>query len=396
MYENISLEDACQILLQQTKPLDSELISPLQGTGRILAADIIAPHDLPSYRQAAMDGFALAETTGDRFLIKKHLAAGEVPSFTLKGGEAAGVVTGGHIPQSTAVVVRDEDVCVEDGYLSIKRINPKVNNIREQGEDFLAGTVIARTGTKITPGLISILTAYGFREISAVRVPRVAILSLGKEIIPCDQGIKPGQVRDSNGPLLASLVTTHGGSPIAVVAPGSSAVKELDAQLKKADLVVTIGGTAAGSNDQAKDLLEQIGAQPLFLGYQVKPGSHSCAGIRDGKLVVMLSGNPVACFVGYHLLVYPVLHALQGLKPKLLHIPAMATSGFPKKGGPRRFLLGYTLFGPEGWRVAVLSGQKSSMRRSLADCNCLIDLAAGHPPVKPGEQVFIILIQNII
>ena len=94
MYENISLEDACQILLQQTKPLDSELISPLQGTGRILAADIIAPHDLPSYRQAAMDGFALAETTGDRFLIKKHLAAGEVPSFTLKGGEAAGVVTG--------------------------------------------------------------------------------------------------------------------------------------------------------------------------------------------------------------------------------------------------------------------------------------------------------------
>ena len=115
----------------------------------------------------------------------------------------------------------------------------------------------------------------------------------------------------------------------------------------------------------------------------------------DGKLVIC-SQQPCGVFCGLSPLVYPVLHALQGLKPKLLHIPAVATSGFPKKGGPRRFLLGYTLFGPEGWRVAVLSGQKSSMRRSLADCNCLIDLAAGHPPVKPGEQVFIILIQNII
>ncbi len=394
--ENVSLEDAFQILIQQTKPLDSELISPLQAAGRILAEDIIAPHNLPSYRQAAMDGFALAETTSDRFLIKKHLEAGEVPSFTLKEGEAAGVVTGGHIPQGTAVVVRDEDVCVEGSYLSIKSSNPQVNNIREQGEDFLAGTVIAKRGTKISPGLISILTAYGFRKISAVRLPRVAVLSLGKEIIPFDQGIKPGQVRDSNGPLLASLVSTHGGSPIAVAVPASSAKKELDALLQKADLVLTIGGTAAGSNDQAKNILEEIGAQPLFLGYQVKPGSHSCAGIRDGKLVIMLSGNPVACFVGYHLLVYPVLRALQGLTAELLHIPAVATSGFPKKGGPRRFLLGYTIYSPEGWRVAVLPGQKSSMRRSLADCNCLIDLAAGHPPVKPGEQVVIIPIQNLI
>lgn len=396
MFENISLEEACQVLLKQIKPLESELISPVHSVGRILASDIIAPHDLPPYRQAAMDGFALSQDNGDRFLIKKYLEPGEVPAFTLKQGEAAGVVTGGHIPPGTTVVVRQEDVETDRDFVSIKKINPQVNNIREQGEDFRSGTVIARQGTKITPGLIAILTSYGFREISVLRIPRVAIVSLGNEIIPCDQEPAPGLVWDSNGPLLASLVTIHGGCVEKMAVLRNSAAKELKAQFEQADLVITIGGTASGSNDRARALLEEAGIQPLFLGYRVKPGGHTCAGVKEGKLVIMLSGNPMACFVGYHLLVYPVLCTLQGQAAELHHIPAIATSGFPKKGGPRRFLLGYTLYGTQGFRTAVLPGQKSSMRRSLANCNCLIDLAAGHQPINPGDQISIIPIQNLI
>ena len=222
----------------------------------------------------------------------------------------------------------------------------------------------------------------------------MAILSLGKEIIPYDQEPTPGQVRDSNGPLLSSLVTLQGGSA-GVMVSRSSPGKELNSLIQQADMVVTIGGTAEGNNDQGRKLLDDTGAQPLFLGYQVKPGSHTCAGVRDGKPVIMLSGNPMACFVGYYLLAYPVLRALQGLNPELKRFPAVATSPFPKKGGPRRFLLGYALYGPEGWRVAVLPAQKSSMRRSLADCNCLIDLPAGHPPVTPESEVSIIPILDL-
>lgn len=395
MLKHLPMEEARQALLDKIKPLESEVLPSMEAIGRILAADIIAPHDIPPYQQAAMDGFAVSfmEEQSERFLIKMNLEAGEVPNFTLEPGEAAGVLTGGHIPQGTTAVIRQEDVSIIGDFIAVKKVSDN-NNIRSQGEDFRSGSVIARSGTRITPGLIAILTAYGFRELAVIRRPKVAILSLGKEIIPYDQEPTPGQVRDSNGPLLSSLVTLQGGSA-GVMVSRSSPGKELNSLIQQADMVVTIGGTAEGNNDQGRKLLDDTGAQPLFLGYQVKPGSHTCAGVRDGKPVIMLSGNPMACFVGYYLLAYPVLRALQGLNPELKLFPAVATSPFPKKGGPRRFLLGYALYGPEGWRVAVLPAQKSSMRRSLVDCNCLIDLPAGHPPVKPEAEVFIIPILDL-
>ncbi len=395
MLKQLPMEDARQALLDKIAPLESEVIPTMNAIGRILAADIIAPYDLPPYRQAAMDGFAVSckERQEDKFLIKEILEAGEIPDFDLEPGEAAGVLTGGHIPQYTEKVIRQEDICIIGDYITVNR-TPGDNNIRSQGEDFKSGSVIARSRTRITPGLIAILTAFGLRKIRVIRRPKVAILSLGREIIPYDQDPNPGEVRDSNGPLLSSLVTLQGGSPSVLVSQSYPAEK-LHSQIQQADMVITIGGTAEGSNDKGRELLDGAGAQPVFLGYQVKPGSHTCAGVRDGKPVIMLSGNPMACFVGYYLLAYPALRALQGLNPELKRFPAVATSPFPKKGGPRRFLLGYALYGPEGWRVAVLPAQKSSMRRSLAGCNCLIDLPAGHPPVHPGADVCIIPILDL-
>ncbi|MDD2358889.1 MAG: molybdopterin molybdotransferase MoeA [Syntrophaceticus schinkii] len=396
MLERPPMEDARQALVDKIMPLESEALPTMEAVKRILAADIIAPRDLPPYRQAAMDGFAvsLTETKDKRFTIKKILEADEAPDFSLEPGEAAGVLTGGYVPQGTDVVIRQEDVRIIGDSITVDNF-PVIDNIRNQGEDIKSGSVIARSGTIITPGLIAILTAFGLREIRVIRRPKVAILSLGKEVIPYDQDLTPGQMWDSNGPHLSSLVTIQGGLPSVVVSQ-SSPEKILHSQLQQADMVVTIGGTADGSNDQGRDLLDSTCAEPVFLGYQVKPGSHACAGVSDGKPVIMLSGNPMACFVGYCLLVSPALRALQGLNPEIRRFPAVATSPFPKPGGPRRFLLGYALCGEEGWRVAVLPAQRPSMRQSLADCNCLIDLPPGHPPVQPGAEVFIIPIQGLV
>ncbi|MDD2554874.1 MAG: molybdopterin molybdotransferase MoeA [Syntrophaceticus sp.] len=397
MLKHLPMEEARQAILNRIKPLESETLPSLEAVRHILGEDIIAPHDLPPYRQAAMDGFAVSfkekQGQGEKFLIKKILEAGGVPDFNLEPGEAAGVLTGGLIPQGTEAVIPQEDVSINEGHITVEQY-PAGNNIRSQGEDFQSRSVIARKGTRINPGLIAILTAFGFRQIKAIRRPKVAILSLGKEIVPYDQDPAPDQVRDSNGPLLSSLVTLQSGLPSVTVSQ-SSPGKELHSLVQQADMVVTIGGTADGSNDQVCDLLENAGAEPIFQGYQVKPGGHTCALVQDGKPVIMLSGNPVACFVGYYLLAYPVLRALQGQNSELRRFPAVATSPYPKKGGPRRFLLGYALCSPQGWRVAVLPAQKSSMRRSLADCNCLIDLPAGHPPVTPESEVSIIPILDL-
>lgn len=157
MLERPPMEDACQALLDKIMPLESEDIPTIDAVKRILAADIIAPHDLPPYPQAAMDGFAVSYTDPKekRFLIKKILEADEAPDFNLKPGEAAGVLTGGYVPQGTDAVIRQEDVRITGDYITVENL-PAINNIRSQGEDIQSDSVIARSGTIITPGLIAI------------------------------------------------------------------------------------------------------------------------------------------------------------------------------------------------------------------------------------------------
>jgi len=392
----LTMEEAQSLLLHSIQPLQSEVVTLLEAPGRVLAEDILAPHDLPAYPQAAMDGFAIPEDglAENDFILKGSLQAGEVPSFTLAAGETAGVLTGGHLPGGTAAVIKQEDALIKGEQVFFQRTAKKGSNIRQQGEDFRSGEVIARKGTEISPGLTAVLAAFGFHEVKVIRRPRVAILSLGKEVVPYHQSPLPGQVRDSNGPLLASLSKYTGGEITGLHALCTSPEQQIRELLSEADLLLTIGGTSSGNNDPGYHIMEPAGITPLFSEYQVKPGSHTCAGIFDGKLIIMLSGNPVACAVGYHLLAAPVIRALKGLNPELLRLPAVTTNVFPKKGGPRRFLLGYALCSQQGWRVAVLPFQKPSMRSALIAYNCLLDLPAGHPPVQLGDQVTIIPVKN--
>jgi molybdopterin molybdotransferase len=206
-------------------------------------------------------------------------------------------------------------------------------------------------------------------------------------------------VRDSNGPLLAALVSRDGGEVAGVEAASdeqpAAAISCLKRLLDEVDLVLTIGGTASEAGDRALFLLREIGARPLFWGVRIKPGSHSGAAVWNARPVLSLSGNPAACAVGYELLAAPVVRALQGLRPYPRRLTALCVSAFSREGGPRRFLRGYAVCDLDGWRVAVLSGQKSSMMRSLIGCNALIDLPAGHPPLEPGSQVSIILLDRV-
>ncbi|HHW42071.1 MAG TPA: molybdopterin molybdotransferase MoeA [Syntrophomonadaceae bacterium] len=395
MLKQPSLEEAQEALLHRIEPLARETVPLPEAMGRVLAADILAPHDLPSHPLAALDGFALPEkgVKGARFMIKKYLEPGEIPSFTLGPAEAAGVVTGGHIPPGTKEVVRQEAVRVEGEFVVIREETGGKNNIRAAGEDFRAGAEIARHGTRITPGLIAALAAFGIAAVDVHRRPRVLILNLGKEVVPHAGEASPGQVRDSNGPLLAALVKRDGGETVAVATTGATGLAGpeplLENMLRQADLVITVGGTASGNNDRALRVLRALEARLIFWGVQIKPGSHSGAAEKDNRVVISLSGNPSACAVGYELLAAPVLRKLQGLNPHPIRLPAVCANSF-KKTGQRRFLWGYITGNHDGLVVTVLPGQKSSMLQSFVKGNALIDLPAWHPPLEPGARVSVI------
>lgn len=403
MLENVKLEEAQDLILSLITPLPAESLPLLRALGRVVYKDIHASYDLPAYAQSAVDGYAVSESEKSMrysYVVKERLKPGEMPSSSLKPGQAAGVVTGGPVPGGTVSVIPYEVARLKDDHLIFTEDIVPGENIKPQGEDFRAGDLLVRRGTALSPGMAGALAAFGRSEVAVYRRPRVAILGLGREIVPCQALPLPGQIRDSNGPLLAGLVLRDGGQVTGIELAGGGSLFEIKNQLEKmlrqADIVLTTGGTASGVSDQALYVVRQTGAKLLFWGVKIKPGSHSGAAVYDNKLIISLSGNPAACAAGYHLLAAPVLRFLQGLNPYPERLTAVCANAYLKKGGPRRFLQGCLEFEQKGLRVTILQGQKSSMLRGLLNNgNVLIDLPAGHPPVDEGAEVSVILLNSL-
>lgn len=400
MIENVKLEEAQGDILSLVIQLPGESVPLAQALGRVIHNDLYATNDLPVCAQSAVDGYAVPVSGKEacfRYLVKESLLPGQMPGFGIGPGESTGVVTGGPLSAGAGAVIPCESVKCDGEHISFRGAISLGDNIKSQGEDFCKGDLLARGGDIVNPGTVGVLAAFGMNEVVVSRVPRVAILGLGKEVVPCSVAPLPGQIRDCNGPLLAAFAQRDGAFVTAMETAGAkspSNVKSLlENMLWQADMVLTTGGTASGVCDQAMNMVRQTGARLLFWGVRIKPGSHSGAAIYENKVIISLSGNPAACAAGYHLLAAPVLRALQGLGPYPKRLSAVCKNSFPKKGGPRRFVQGILSCSRSGLEVTIVPGQKSSMLRGLLNNgNVLIDLPAGHRPVEAGAKVQVILL----
>jgi molybdopterin molybdotransferase len=401
MFTNVTIEEAREMFLGLIIPLQPERIPLVDSLQRITATDIAAPGDLPPCCQSAVDGFVIHNSNlkgNCELLIEDNLGPGEIPARILNPGQTVKVTTGGTLPAGSAAVMFEEAGIYRGNYLFVKETFTSGTNIKQQGEDIKKGDLIVRRNTSLNPGALGVLAAYGQPKVTVYRRPSAAIICLGPEVIPYQLTPKKGQVRDSNGPLLAALIHQDGGqvTDLAYVAhsTGNSIIDTLERLFKKADLVITVGGASSGEYDRAFSLLREAGVKMVFWGMQIKPGSHSGGGFRESKPVLALAGNPAACVVGYHLLVTPVLRQMQGLPPGQEKVMAVSIDNYHKSGGVRRFLRGQLFFAEGSWKVSISPGQKSSMLRSLLSYNSLIDLRSGHPPLEEGAVVPVIPVMN--
>lgn len=401
MLYDIDLEQAWQLLKDNTQVLGTELLPLEDALNRVLSKSIYAPADLPPYRQAAVDGYALGDGfagIGSTFSIVGNLDSGDFPGFSLKYGEAAAVLTGGAIPPGTVAVVPRERTEQEMEQLRVLEMSKAGNNIKQAGEDFCQGDLLLEAGTRLDAVCIAVLAAYGIKNIAVVRKPRVLVFCLAGDIVPYSLQPQPGQMRDSNGPLLASLLARDGAvlSKLEYMGQGDSdgLIKALQQGVEEADLIIFTGATYRNGDYEALQLMEKVGATALYWGVPVQPGSHTGAGTTGSCQLVALSGNPAACAVGYQLFIWPVLQAMQGLNADQQIVRASCLNGYPKKSGTRRFVRAHADCTEQGWEATVLPGQKPSMIRSLLKCNALIDLPAGTQPVEAGTKVSIMLLPN--
>lgn len=392
MKNNISIEEALDCLLDFTLPASFEKVSLENAYQRILAQDVKTPFSVPISKSSALDGYAInkEDLEGQNTLTCLFdLEPGQLPSQGILKGQTMRVATGGVVPEGTSAIIGWEQVEINENKVSLKRSLKDGDNVKPKGEDYLEGEIAFLKGKQLSFGDLGILASFNFSEIMVYAMPKVSIFCLSPEIISPFKAPKAGQIRDANSLMVSSLLKARG-----AILEGTYYLSDyplgLDSKLQKAfktsDLILTIGGAAANSSDIALGLLRKAGVDMQFWGMKSKPGSHSGGGIKDHTLVISLSGNPGACMVGYQRLVVPALKAMQGLEPKPLVLKMPCNQDYPRQGGPRRFLRGKLVF-DQNLSVDIFPKQKSSMLCSFSSCDALIELEAGHSPLKAGDLV---------
>ncbi|QWT18921.1 molybdopterin molybdotransferase MoeA [Bacillus sp. NP157] len=355
----LTYPEALSLLLEETHPLDTERVALAEARQRILATDIASPLALPTFDNAAMDGFALRNGTGD-------IARGT--TFTVTGMQAAGdgtkdypathaceIATGALVPDGFDTVVAVER-CQRDGdIVTLLHDERRGQNIRRAGSDVAAGGAVLKAGRRIDAAAVMLLAALGIDEVAVIRRPRVAIINTGSELHGSGTLPEAG-IHDSNGPFLEASLAAWGIELVLrerVPDVGNGFLDALDrACAGGADLIVTTGAVSAGRFDFVPSALASRKARELFHKVAIRPGKPILAARFDpGPLVLALPGNPIAVAVGQRFFVAPVLRAMAGLGPETPTRVRMAT-GHDVRPGLQHFALGTLEIDASGYQVA--------------------------------------------
>lgn len=392
----LSLEEALERILAIARPTGVEDVPLDRCLGRVPASPVIAAVDVPPFANSAMDGFALraadtADATADdptALRVTGTVAAGHASELVVGPGEAIRIMTGAPIPAGADAVERVERVSpLDDDRISIVAPVRLGDNVRPAGEDVRAGDTILAAGTPIDASSIALLAAAGHGTASVHRRPRVGVLVTGDEVVPPGTTLGPGEIFNSNGPMLAALVREAGGDPVDLGAAGDdgAAIRERIARAERLDLLLTTGGVSVGDFDIVKAVLQSAGDVALW-SVRIKPGKPLAFGRLGATAVVGLPGNPVAAAVAFLQFARPAIRRMLGCRESgLPEIEATVADRIVNRG--RRTLFGRVrVERSSGGYVATLTGaQGSAILSSLAAANGLVVVPEGIDLLEPGD-----------
>ncbi|PRT00657.1 molybdopterin molybdenumtransferase [Bacillus velezensis] len=406
----IQVDEAVRRVSRYKKQGDTEWVALEDSLHRYLAEDVKADHDVPAFNRSPYDGFAIRASdskTASRdnavtFEVIDHIGAGAVSEKELGPYEAVRIMTGAQIPRGADAVVMLEltKTFSENGtnYMSVKRPFHAGDNISYQGEDAKKGSSLLKKGTKITPGVTTLLATFGYASVPVVRKPVVGIIATGTELLHVSDPLEPGKIRNSNAAMVYAQVIEAGAVPLNLgkisddFDDSYAAVKEA---MKKVDFLITTGGVSVGDFDFLPDIYNKLGAEVLFNKVAMRPGSVTTVARADDMLLFGLSGNPSACYVGFTLFVKPMIQTwLLNEKPHSGWAEAVLTNDFPKPNPFTRFVRAF-VYHKDGKMMASPVGlDKSSSVTSLAEANAFILLPGGTRGYEAGRTVHVLLIRD--
>jgi len=381
----LQVEDAQALVMAEVAASAAENVALDDALGRVLREEVVATRDLPGADNSAMDGYAVrAEDVANppvTLPVIADIPAGHPASAHLEPGTAMRIMTGAFVPSGADAVVQVE---LTDGGLERVRVEksvPRGASIRRRGEDMRAGDVVLRGGIRIGPAEIAILASAGKSQVQVGRRPAVAILSTGDELIEVGETPRPGQIVNTNGSLLAALVREAGAipRPLGIVRDTREATIAAFERAIESDFVISSGGVSVGAFDFVKDALEALGAETRFWRVAMKPGKPVVLSRLRDRLVFGLPGNPVSCFVSFHLFVAPALRKAMGQETQLFPPVIRARLTAPVKGAAeRRVYARVQVTSRDGALFATpLTSQSSGALTSMLTANGLAVIPEG-------------------
>ena len=330
----ISVAEAQALILAEAHSFGTEIVSLEKSFGRVLAQEVRADRDYPPFNRSAMDGYAIMAgefSPGGAYEIARTVFAGDKTAANHAkepAAKAVKIMTGAAVPSQFDAVIRSEDANVEGKNVRFNISSAKAwQNISKQGEDLKKNQLLHLRGRNIDSATASLLASLGVVRPRVAKLPRVAIISTGNEIIQPNK--KPGltQIRNANVTALRAQLAQSGIHTVAAIhVPDNRAkLKRAIAARGKFDILLLTGGVSAGDTDYVPEVLAELKYRKLFHKVQMKPGKPLWFGIKGKTVVFAIPGNPFSCQVVFKVFIEPFLHACFGLlAPAAIHLPLEA------------------------------------------------------------------------
>jgi len=399
MLKDINAVHACEMLYMQPTKRCSETVALCDALGRVVSEAVCATIPVPPFDRSPYDGYAFCgeDTKGASsddpvaLMIVEEIPAGKKPHNEIKPGYAAKILTGAPIPTGANSTIKFEKTRFRGREVLISEPVEPGTDIVYAGADVMPGNELAPEGTLITAPIISSLANQGLASVKVYKKPVITIISTGTELCEIGEPLRPAAIYNSNVHTLSAYLAAAGAAPISGASvpdePGVIA-ERIGHALRESDMVITTGGASVGDYDWAVVSAERLGANVLFWKVQMRPGGAIMAAVKDGKVILGLSGNPAAAVIGLLRIAMPYIKKLCGRTQ--CHFPEIDVKlrkRFAKDSPKLRILRGkLEIIGSQAF-FTESGSQGSEAVSSLADCDLLGEIPMGSPPLPEGTII---------
>lgn len=401
MINTISYQEAQDLLMRTARPADLEEVPLQQAAGRILGRDLTAGENVPAFDKSPYDGYAFraadtAEAGPDHpvtLRVLEEVPAGRMPREKVTAGTAVRIMTGAPIPEGADAVCMFEKTDFTGNRVTLFSSFRSGQNVIRAGEDVGKGTLLARQGTRIDAGLCGSAAAQNRTGLLCYRIPRVGLLSTGSELLEVGEASVPGRIYNSNRYTFAAELSRMG-FDVRWLGTAPDSVDEIRALLEEGlrtcDAVLSTGGVSVGDYDVTAKAMEEAGAGILFRGVSMKPGMACAYGVREGKLVCGLSGNPASSLINFHVIAAPAFRRIAGWAADRTlpsPFPVALAEGFGKPSPLPRFLRGRLDLSDGGTRMRLSPDQGNIVLSSSIGMDMIALVPAGSGRLEAGTML---------